>query len=49
MWQFLRGEHFFYVDFLMSNSYLSVEDLSKVYQYFKIHIQLTKLYIQQIL
>jgi hypothetical protein len=49
LWQFLRGEHYFYIDFLMSNIFASQEDLEKIYQYFKAHIHLCKLYIQKML
>lgn len=29
--QFFRGEHYFYIEFLMSNNYSDMEDLNKVY------------------
>ena len=44
--QYVRGEHYFYVDFLMGCAYTTTLDLLKVYQYFRKHVQLTKIWLQ---
>jgi hypothetical protein len=43
--QFIRGEHYFYIDFLMTNTYLQTSDLNRVYAYFRKHIAVANSYI----
>lgn len=46
--QFLRGEHFFYLDFLMTQLYSSKEELAMAYEYFRAHLTYSKHYLDSV-
>jgi len=43
--QYLRGEHYFYIDFLMTLTFREKEEIVKVYQYFERHFILCKQFL----
>ena len=47
--QYLRGEHYFYLDFLMSQAYGEVDDLRCAYAYFSQNIKFVKSYLEEML
>ena len=49
MIQFIRGEHYFYIEFLMTLIFREKDEIVKVYQYFEKHLILCKIYLSKIL
>ena len=49
MVQYIRGEHYFYIDFLMNLIFRERDEIVKVYQYFERHLILCKHYLSKII